>query len=174
MTGRFVFIRTFYVWVTVKLMIFMVDYGYCLCFLFFFLSFFYPFVLVGSFSPLEIAYIFVLSVVLLFFIKYMWRVVYIFSARLGSYMLSDIITSLCIFNVKVNWCSVFYTFNTYRGKVVEPLFAHMELVYYKSTFQFFLPLCIVALLLLICNVSERYLICCQVPCTYTIWTSLTP
>ena len=71
MTGRFVFIRTFYVWVTVKLMIFMVDYGYCLCFLFFFLSFFYPFVLVGSFSPLEIAYIFVLSVVLLFFIKYL-------------------------------------------------------------------------------------------------------
>lgn len=43
-------------------------------------SFFYPFVLVGSFSPLEIAYIFVLSVLLLipwrflskllFFIKY--------------------------------------------------------------------------------------------------------
>lgn len=80
MTGRFVFIRTFYVWITVKLVILMGDCGYCLCFVFFFLSFFYPFVLVASFSPLEIAYIFVLSVLLLipwrffskllFFIKY--------------------------------------------------------------------------------------------------------
>lgn len=140
-------------------MILMGDCGYCLCFVFFFLSFFYPLVLVASFSPLEIAYIFVLSVLLLipwrffskllFFIKYklviawlmhnMWRIVYIFSARLGSYMLSDIITSLCVFNVKVNWCSVFYTFDTYRGKGVEPLFEHMELVYYKSMFQLFFP-----------------------------------